>query len=279
MNDKTLRVLEYNKIVKIVADETVSNLGREIALALKPSNNVYEVKEWLQETTEAADIILKRGAFPLEGLHDIRTALKKAEIGSMLTIEELLLTSYALASARKIKNFMREERSEKEYPIIDDLVNLLNEYRHIENSINKAILNEDEISDNASPELSTIRRKIRDKHGQIKDKLNNMVTSATYQKYLQEQIVTMRGDRYVLPVKQEYRSNIPGIVHDQSSSGATLFIEPMAVVEMNNDLRQLKLKEKEEIERILIQLSALIAENLDGIKTNVEILSTLDFIC
>lgn len=278
MNDKTLRVLEYNKIVKIVADETVSNLGREIALALKPSNNVYEVKEWLQETTEAADIILKRGAFPLEGLHDIRTALKKAEIGSMLTIEELLLTSYALASARKIKNFMREERSEKEYPIIDDLVNLLNEYRHIENSINKAILNEDEISDNASPELSTIRRKIRDKHGQIKDKLNNMVTSATYQKYLQEQIVTMRGDRYVLPVKQEYRSNIPGIVHDQSSSGATLFIEPMAVVEMNNDLRQLKLKEKEEIERILIQLSALIAENHDGIKTNVEILSTLDFI-
>lgn len=224
MNDKTLRVLEYNKIINLVSDETVSNLGREIAMALKPSNNVYEVKEWLQETTEAVDIILKRGTFPLEGIHDIRTALRKAEIGSMLTIEELLLTSYTLASARKIKTFMKEDRGEKEYPIIDDLVNLLNEYRHIENSINKAILNDEEISDSASPELSTIRRKIRDKHGQIKDKLNSMVTSTTYQKYLQEQIVTVRGDRYVLPVKQEYRSQVPGIVHDQSSSGATLLL-------------------------------------------------------
>ncbi|SHJ11967.1 endonuclease MutS2 [Lutispora thermophila] len=278
MNDKALRVLEYDKIIKIVADETVSNLGREIAMALKPSNNVYEIKEWLQETTEAADIILKRGTFPLEGIYDIRTALKKAEIGSPLTMEELLQVSYTLASARKIKHFMKEDRGEKEYPIIEDLVNMLTEYKQIENSINNAIVSEEEISDNASPELASIRRKIRDKHGQIKDKLNNMVTSSAYQKYLQEQIVTMRGDRYVLPIKQEYRSNVPGIVHDQSSSGATLFIEPMAIVEMNNDLRQLKLKEKEEIERIIAQLSAVIAENHDDIKANVEILATLDFI-
>lgn len=278
MNDRTLRVLEYDKIIELVANETVSNLGREIAMSLKPSNNVYEIKEWLQETTEAADIILKRGTFPLEGIYDIRMALKKAEIGSLLTMEELLIISYTLASARKIRLFMKEDRGEKEYPIIEDLVNLLTEYKHIENSINKAIVSEEEISDNASPELAAIRRKIRDKHGQIKDKLNSMVTSSAYQKYLQEQIVTMRGDRYVLPVKQEYRSNVPGIVHDQSSSGATLFIEPMAVVEMNNDLRQLKLKEKDEIERILAQLSALISENHDSIKTNVEILATLDFI-
>ncbi|NLH00294.1 MAG: endonuclease MutS2, partial [Clostridiales bacterium] len=172
----------------------------------------------------------------------------------------------------------REERSEKEYPIIDDLVNLLNEYRHIENSINKAILNEDEISDNASPELSTIRRKIRDKHGQIKDKLNNMVTSATYQKYLQEQIVTMRGDRYVLPVKQEYRSNIPGIVHDQSSSGATLFVEPLAAVKANNELRDLYAKEKQEIERILMELSAECGNHADDIIREFDILVELDCI-
>ncbi|MCQ1531014.1 endonuclease MutS2 [Lutispora saccharofermentans] len=278
MNEKTLRVLEYQKIIKLVADETVSGLGREIASSLKPSNNIYEIKEWLQETTEAVEIILKRGNFPLEGMHDIRVALKKAEIGSMLGMDELLLTSYTLASARKIKAFMKEDRGEGAYPIIEDLVNLLSEYKNIENSINSSILNDEEISDNASPELNTIRRKIRDKHSQVKDKLNSMVTSSTYQKYLQEQIVTMRGDRYVLPVKQEYRGNVPGIVHDQSSSGATLFIEPMTVVELNNDLTQLKLREKEEIERILIALSAMITENYEGIKTNMEILSTLDFI-
>lgn len=278
MNEKTFRVLEYPKIIKLIADETVSGLGREIAMSLKPSNNIYEVKEWLQETSEAVDIILKRGRFPLEGIYDIRTALRKAEIGSILGMDELLLTSYTLGSARKIKTFMKEDRGDKAYPIIEDLVNLLSEYKHIENSINSSILNDEEISDNASSELNSIRRKIRDKNSQIKDKLNNMVTSSSHQKYLQEQIITMRGDRYVLPVKQEYRGNVPGIVHDQSSSGVTLFIEPMAVVELNNDLRQLKLKEKDEIERILIKLSALITENYDGIKTNVEILSTLDFI-
>lgn len=278
MNEKTLRVLEYQKIIELIADETVSGLGREIVMSLKPSNNIYEVKEWLQETSEAVDIVLKRGSFPLEGIHDIRIALRKAEMRSILGMDELLLTSYTLASARKIKNFMKEDRSDKSYPIIEDLVNLLNEFKYIENSINSSILNDEEIADNASPELNSVRRKIRDKHSQIKDKLNSMVASSSYQKYLQEQIVTMRGDRYVVPVKQEYRGNMPGIVHDQSASGATLFIEPMAIVELNNDLRQLKLKEKEEIERILINLSALITENYDGIKTNVEILATLDFI-
>ena len=278
MNEKTLRVLEYDKIIKLVADETVSNLGREIAMALKPSNNIYEIKEWLQETTEAVDIILKKGPFPLEGIHDIRGALKKAEIGSILSLEELLLTSYTLASVRRIKGFMKENRGEKDYPIIDELTDLLIEYKHIENEINKVILNDEEISDNASSELSSIRRRIRDKHNQIRDKLNSMITSHTHQKYLQEQIVTMRGDRYVIPVKQEFRSNVPGIVHDQSSSGATLFIEPSAVVELNNDLKQLKLKEKHEIEKILRKLSGLITENHEGIKANIEILATLDFI-
>lgn len=278
MNEKTLKVLEYDKIIKLVAEETVSNLGREIVMALRPSNNIYEIKEWLQETSEAVDIILKKGSFPLEGIHDIRGALKKAEIGSILSPNELLLISYTLAAVRKIKSYMREDRGETYYPIIDDLTDMLVEYKNIENEINKAILNDEEISDNASPELNSIRRRIKDKHNQIRDKLNSMVTSPTYQKYLQEQIVTMRGDRYVIPVKQEFRSFVPGIVHDQSTSGATLFIEPSAVVELNNDLKQLRLKEKQEIEKILQKLSGLITENHEGIKTNLEILATLDFI-
>lgn len=278
MNEKTLRVLEYHKIIKLLAEETVSELGKEIAMSLKPSKNIYEVKEWLQETGEAVDILLKRGSFPLEGIHDIRSAIKKADIGSILEIGELLKISYTLAGVRKLKAFMKEEKGEKEFPIMEELIGLLIEFKDIENSINNAIINDEEISDRASSELYSIRKKIREKQSQIKEKMNHMTTSSTYQKYLQEQIVTMRGDRYVLPVKQEFRSSIPGIVHDQSSSGATLYIEPMSVVQMNNDLRQLRLNEQDEIIKILTKLSIMISEKCEEIRTNLEILTTLDFI-
>lgn len=278
MNEKTLRVLEYHKIIKLLAEETVSELGKEIAMSLKPSKNIYEVKEWLQETGEAVDILLKRGSFPLEGIHDIRNAIKKADIGSLLEIGELLKISYTLAGVRKLKAFMKEEKGEKEFPIMEELIDLLIEFKDIENSINNAIINDEEISDRASSELYSIRKKIREKQSQIKEKMNHMTTSSTYQKYLQEQIVTMRGDRYVLPVKQEFKSSIPGIVHDQSSSGATLYIEPMSVVQMNNDLRQLKLNEQDEIIKILTKLSMMISEKCEEIRTDLEILTTLDFI-
>lgn len=278
MNKKTLRVLEYHKIIELLVEQTVSDLGKEIALSLKPSSDIYEVKEWLQETGEAVNILLKKGSFPFEGIHDIRGALKKAEIESTLELGELLKVSYTLAGARKIKAFMKEEKSENIFPIIEDLTDLLIDFRDIENSINNAIINDEEISDKASPELYSTRKKIREKQIQIKEKMNYMITSPTYQKYLQEQIVTIRGDRYVLPVKQEFRGNVPGIVHDQSSSGATLYIEPMFAVQMNNDLRQLKLKEQDEIIKILEKLSSMIAEKCEEIRTNLEILTTLDFI-
>lgn len=278
VNERTLRVLEYYKIIQLLSEQTVSELGKEIAISLKPSSNIHEVKEWLQETEEAVNILLKRGSFPLEGIHDIRNALRKAEMGSILENSDLLKISYTLAGVRKLKAFIKEEKIENTFPIIEDLVSILIEFRKIESSINDAIISEEEISDRASSELYSIRKKIRDKHIQIKEKMNHMVTSRTYQKYLQEQIITLRGDRYVLPVKQEYRGNIPGIVHDQSSSGATLYIEPMAVVQMNNDLRQLRLKEQDEILRILTALSSMISENCQEIRTNIEILATLDFI-
>lgn len=277
MDDRTLKVLEYKKIIDMLAEHTVSNLGREIALELKPGTNIYEVKEWLQETSEAVEILLKKGTIPLEGIHDVRASLRRAEIGSIIENSELLRISDTLSSVRKLKSFMKG-KGDSSYPIIEDLINLLIELKSIETSINSVILNEDEISDNASPELHSIRKKIKDTHIRIRDKMNSMVTSVSYQKYLQEQIITIRGDRYVVPVKQEFRSNIPGVVHDTSASGATLYIEPMAMVEMNNDLKQLKIKENDEIRKILLQLSALICEKGQEIKTNLEILTTLDFI-
>lgn len=278
MNEKTLRVLEYQKIINLLADHTVSNLGREIVLKLKPSNNVYEIKEWLQETSEAVEILLKKGSIPFEGIYDIRMPLKKAEVGSIIENSELLKISSTLAGVRKLKAFMKEEKNDNLYPIIEDLVSLLVELKDIEHSINNVVISEEEISDRASHDLYSIRKKIRDKHAKIREKMNNMITSVSYQKYLQEQIITIRGDRYVLPVKQEFRSSIPGIVHDQSSSGATLYIEPMSIVEMNNDLKQLKLKETNEISRILLLLSEMISEKSQEIRTNLEILTTLDFI-
>ena len=277
MDDRTLKVLEYNKIIDMLAEHTVSNLGREIVLALRPGNNIYEIKEWLQETSEAVEILLKKGSVPLEGIYDVRTPLKKAEIGSIIENSELLKISDTLSSVRKLKSFMKE-KGDSSYPIIEDLISLLVELKSIEVSINNVVLNEEEISDNASPELSSIRRKIKDTHIRIRDKMNSMVTSVSYQKYLQEQIITIRSDRYVIPVKQEFRSNVPGVVHDTSASGATLYIEPMAIVEMNNDLKQLKIKENDEVRRIILQLSAHISEKNQEIQTNLKMLTPLDFI-
>lgn len=278
MDERTLKVLEYKKIIDILAEYTVSNLGREVVLSLKPSNNLYEVKEWLQETGEAVEILLKRGSIPLEGIYDIRAPLKKAEIGSIIENGELLKISDTLASVRKLKAFIKEEKNEGTYPIVEDLISLSVELKNIETSINNVIVSEDEISDNASPELFSVRKKIKDTHIRIRDKMNSMVTSTSYQKYLQEQIITIRGDRYVVPVKQEFRGNMPGVVHDQSASGATLYIEPMAIVEMNNDLKQLKIRESDEERKILLHLSKLISEKNQEIRTNLEILTTLDFI-
>ncbi len=278
MNEKTLRVLEYKKIIGLLAKHTVSNLGKEIALDLKPSKNIYQVKEWLQETSEAVDILLKKGSVPLQGIYDIRMAVDKSVKGFILENKELLNISDTLAAARKIKDYLKDEKKNNQYPIIEDLISLLSVFKDLEDMINNTIINEDDISDKASPELYSVRKKIQGKHISIKEKLNNMLSSASYQKYLQEQIITLRGDRYVLPIKQEFRGNIQGIVHDQSSSGATLYIEPMPIVELNNELKQLKLREDEEINKILLMLSEAVSIKSQEIKTNIEILGTLDFI-
>lgn len=278
MDQKSLKVLEYNKIIDLLATKASSSLGLKYIEQLIPKPNYKEVKDMLEETSEAQGILIKRGHVNLGGIQDISDSVKRAEIGAVLDPGNLLKISDNLRAARNLKRSLTPgEEEDFNYPIIQSLSNTLYVYRDIEEEINNAIISEIEISDNASPTLRSIRRGILQKNQSIRSKLNSIISSTTYQKYLQDAIISVRGDRFVVPVKAEYRSQVSGIIHDQSSSGATLFIEPMSIVEMNNELRKLKLDEQEEIERILAELTKLVGEVAGDILSNQVILGKLDF--
>lgn len=276
MNEKTFRVLEYGKIIDMLSSWAQSSLGKRMCLELKPSTSITEVREWLDETKEAFEVVLKWGSVPLDGIKDIGEILRKAKVGFTLTPGELLAVCDILRCARRMKNFMKDGSKGELYPIIYEIVDSLIAIKPLEEAIEIAIISENEISDRASQKLYGLRRAIKDKNGRIKDKLNSMVQ--TYSKYLQDPIVTLRGDRYVIPVKSECKGSVPGLVHDQSSSGSTLFIEPMAVVELNNELKELLLKEKDEIERILAELSGKVDDNRDYLEVNNQSLAYIDFL-
>ncbi|MGM9534510.1 MAG: endonuclease MutS2 [Intestinibacter sp.] len=279
MNEKSLRVLEFNKIIDKLKTKASSSLGLKYIENLKPSNNFNEVKNTLLETSEAQAILIKRGLVSMEGIHDIEDKAKRAHVGATLDPGALLKIADCLRVARSLKKSLEgSEEEDFNYPIIQAHTNALYTYRDIEDRIYTSIIGESEISDNASTTLRTIRRRIVQKNQSIRSKLNSIISSTTYQKYLQDNIISMRGDRFVIPVKAEYRSSVSGIVHDQSSSGATLFIEPMSIVEMNNELRKLKLDEQEEIERILAELSAMVGEIAEDLISNQAILGKLDFV-
>lgn len=279
MNEKSLRVLEFNKIIDKLKTKASSSLGLKHIENLKPSNNFNEVKNTLLETSEAQAILIKRGLVSMEGIHDIEDKAKRAHVGATLDPGALLKIADCLRVARSLKKSLEgSEEEDFNYPIIQAHTNALYTYRDIEDRIYTSIIGESEISDNASTTLRTIRRRIVQKNQSIRSKLNSIISSTTYQKYLQDNIISMRGDRFVIPVKAEYRSSVSGIVHDQSSSGATLFIEPMSIVEMNNELRKLKLDEQEEIERILAELSAMVGEISEDLISNQAILGKLDFV-
>ena len=278
MDQKSLKVLEYNKIIDLLATKASSSLGLKYIEQLIPKPNYKEVKDMLEETSEAQGILIKRGHVNLGGIQDISDSVRRAEIGAVLDPGSLLKISDNLRAARNLKRSLTPgEEEDFNYPIIQSLSNALYVYRDIEEEINNAIISEIEISDNASPTLRSIRRGILQKNQSIRSKLNSIISSTTYQKYLQDAIISVRGDRFVVPVKAEYRSQVSGIIHDQSSSGATLFIEPMSIVEMNNELRKLKLDEQEEIERILSELTKLVGEVAGDILSNQVILGKLDF--
>lgn len=280
MNEKTLRALEYDKIKAQLKDKAESLLAKDMVDKLYPIFNRDKVESLQRETEEALSLIIKRGNPPLYGINSVAYEKKRLEIGGALTPAGLIKISDLLRVSRGLKKYLKEAKDDKtpEHPVIESYISSLSIYRDIEEEINNAIINENEISDNASNNLRSIRRQITSKNDSIRDRLNSIITSESHKKYLQDNIVTMREGRYVIPVKQENRSSVKGLVHDVSSSGATVFVEPMAVVELNNQLRELEIKEREEIERILAELSAIVYEEIDGISANEDILKELDFI-
>ncbi|SHE91725.1 endonuclease MutS2 [Caloramator proteoclasticus] len=276
MNEKTLRILEYNKIIDMLQMRATTEIAKKMIRELKPSSNIHEVRERLEETREGFEVVLKWGSLPISVTYDLQDTLKRAKMGYTLQPIELLRVNALLRCTRQLKEFMKDGNKQEICPIIYEIIDSLATIKGLENEIETKIISESEISDRASEKLYSIRRAIRDKNAKVKEKLQSMLQS--YSKYLQDPIITLRGDRYVLPVKAEFKGNVPGLVHDQSASGSTLFIEPMAVVELNNEIKELMLKEKQEIERILYELSVKVADNADMLEHNNLNIGYIDFI-
>ncbi|GAB6170386.1 endonuclease MutS2 [Clostridium carnis] len=276
MDEKALRVLEFDKVKEKLKFFAVTSSGKELVENLEPYKTLFEVKNKLQESNEALDLLIRKGAPPFEGLFDVRESVERAKKGGVLSPGQLLRIGGMLRCTRRFKEYISRGDEEIKYPKLEDLAYLLIPIKKLEDDIELAIVSEDEISDRASSTLHGIRRSLKEKNSSVREKINGIVRANS--KYLQDNLYTMRGDRYVLPVKAEYKGAVPGLVHDQSSTGATLFIEPMSLVNLNNEIKELKLKEKAEIERILMELSLKVYENIEEVKNNSKILSELDFI-
>lgn len=277
MNQKALETLEYKKIIAQLKREMGSAASAKLADELTPLTSEKIIKEELRSTTEAVDLIVRKGPLPTGGLYDIREALLLAKKSGSLTMRQLLEVQNVLGISSEVVAFMHDDALPA-LKYIGEMVDLIVEFTALEKEISRCILTEDEMADNASPKLKDIRRSIHQQNQAIKNKLSRIITSSSNKTYLQDAIVTMRDGRYVIPVKQEYRSFFPGMVHDQSKGGATLFIEPQGVVELNNKLRELEVEEQLEIARILAELSSRVAEHYSEIRSNLELLIKLDFI-
>lgn len=279
MLQRELRILEYDKVKEQLVSFAASSLGKERAERLLPSFDVEKVKRMQEETDEAAIVIRLKGQAPLGGIYDIRPQVKRAEIGGALNPRELLDIASTIYGSRNVKRFIEDliDQEELSLPILSDYAEQLVPLPKIEQSINQSIDDSGYVMDGASDKLRAIRQQLRSTESRIKDKLDQLTKSQSTQKMLSDAIVTIRNDRYVVPVKQEYRGTFGGMVHDQSASGATLFIEPQSVITLNNELQEAKMKEKKEIDRILSELSSLVAEDAAILKQNVEILAEIDF--
>lgn len=279
MNDRALKVLEFDKIRKMLSERTASSLGRAIADELIPVPNYYQVESMLKETSDALAYLWRKGNAPFGGLHDISSSVRRVGIGAVLNMGELLKIADVLRCCRIMRQYLTGDiPDEWEGNSVLQLGWQIQGFRQVEDAITFAIINEEEMSDHASPELFSIRKSIRQKQDSIKEKLASIIRSAEYKKIMQDAVVTLRDGRYVIPVKQEYKGQVPGLIHDISSSGATVFIEPLAVVEANNEIKSLMIREQREIERILGELTAMVAEIRSELETNLEILARLDFI-
>ncbi|MGN0680543.1 MAG: endonuclease MutS2 [Candidatus Fimisoma sp.] len=274
MNSKALNILEYNKITEILSAQAASSKAGKILKRLRPMTDISSIREALAETGEAVDVIVRKGNIPLGQPYDIEESLTFARKGGSLTMRQLLQILYNLKVASNIITFLKSDLPP--LPVTDGIREVIATFPRLAENIDRCILSEDEMADSASPELKNIRRSIARQNDAIRNRLNNILNSADNRTYLQDSIVTIRDGRYVIPVKAEHRSRFAGIIHDQSATGATLFIEPQVIVNMNNELRELELAEQVEIDRILAELSSAVAEHFSEIMNNQKLLIQLD---
>jgi len=262
----------------MLADRAVSAKGKEMCTQLAPQTNYDKIRQSLEETSQALDFRMKAGALPLGGIRDITPSLKRTDMGGVLNIEEIYHIGEFIYVCRKVAAYAKSVEKREYLPIVDEAFDRIAPVGALEAEITRCIANEREVADDASAALSTIRRGIKVAGGRINEALNAIIQSAAYRTMLQDTVVTMRGGRFCVPIKQEYRTNFPGMVHDTSGSGATVFMEPMSVVELNNKIKVLEAEEKEEIQRILVKLSDSVAQYSAVLGDNFAALTFLDFI-
>lgn len=273
--NKSLTKLELDQVLQLLAECAGSVGGKEACLRLYPTSDLEEVELLLQQTTAASNLCTKKGNPVFGDVTDMSASLERAERGGSLHPKELLRIAGILRCTRTVKGYVSEDDPAT---VLDSLFRSLSPNKYLEDKIFGAILSEEEIADNASPALADIRRHMRIQSAKIRDSLQKVISSPAYSKFLREPIITIRQGRYVVPVKSECKNDVPGLVHDVSATGSTYFVEPMSAVNANNALRELELKEKKEIERILSELSAEVAGYRESITLNYQMLVQLDVI-
>lgn len=277
MNQKALKKLEFDKIIHILTNHAASAGAKELCEKLMPMDSLAQIEQAQTETADALRRIYRKGSLSFGGIRDIRGSMKRLEIGGVLGMGELLQIMSLLETANKVKQYGQRESDEEQKDSLDEAFELLEPIISLANEIKRCILSEEEMADDASSALFQIRRSMRQMNDRVHSTLNSMVNGSV-RTYLQDPVITMRDGRYCLPVKAEYRSQVPGMIHDQSSTGSTLFIEPMAVVKLNNDYKELLLKEQQEIEKVLAALSDTAAGYMELITDDYHLLVNLDFI-
>lgn len=278
LSEKSLRILEYYTILDQLAEHCVSRKAKQQAKNLRPLHDLEDVQELLTQTDDAKRMMTSSGTPAFGGIREVEPALNRAKMGGVLSPRELLDVASLLHAADQVRKYGNEQQEKGLKTSLDPLFARINSNKYLEEKISRAIISEEEIADGASSELANIRRQMRQQNVRVRETLNHFVSSSSYSKYLQENLITQRDGRYVIPVKSEHRGDIPGMVHDVSASGATLFIEPAQVVNANNQIKILQGKEKAEIERILAELTSDVAGFADAISGDYEVLCKLDFI-
>ncbi|MGN0170405.1 MAG: endonuclease MutS2 [Lachnospiraceae bacterium] len=278
MNSKVLKTLEYDKIIEQLTQYASTEAGKNHCRKLVPMTDLPKIQIMQQETEDALNRILRHGPLSFSGVYDLRQAMKRLEIGGVVNTTELLRICSLLEVCKRCVSYQRNQREEDGIDSLTEYFHALSELTPVKEEISRCILSEEEIADDASATLKSIRRSMKNTAEKIRQQMNSLINQASAQNILQDNVITMRNGRYCLPIRADAKGQVPGMVHDQSSSGSTYFIEPMAVVKLNNELTELELKEQEEIQVILAGLSNLVAEHLEEIKCNLRTLTRLDFI-